>query len=112
MRRSGCWGTAGRAWATARHGRRRCPTKFPPDLAERLEYAGVPVIPEYALNRQLETAAIDTPEALSFASQRRLALLAGAHALLTGAVAGDADAARVSLRLALAGEPVVLARIE
>jgi tetratricopeptide (TPR) repeat protein len=83
-----------------------------PDLAERLEYAGVPVIPDYALNRQLETAAIDTPEALSFASQRRLAQLAGAHALLTGAVAGDADAARVSLRLVLAGEPAVLARIE
>jgi tetratricopeptide (TPR) repeat protein len=83
-----------------------------PELAERLEFAGAPLVPEHEMNRLLDASSIDSPEALSLASQRWLAQRAGARALLTGAVAGDADAVRVSLRLLLAGEPVTLARIE
>lgn len=82
------------------------------EFAERLAWNGAEVSDPAAMEDLADDAGIADPESLSLASQRELARRAHAEYFLSGAVSGEGEFARVSLRLIAVNRPAAPARVE
>ena len=82
------------------------------EFAERLAWNGAEVYDPAALEDISDEAGIADPESLSLASQRELARRAHADYFLSGAVSGEGEFARISLRLIAVARPLAPVRVE